>query len=195
MPLDFPTSPSLNDTYTFNNKTWVWNGSAWELQSTGAINGIPIGNATPSTGAFTTLSASGNLAGGNISTAGVVTATGNVSGGNITATTSVFDSKGELRTIALTAKTTSYTLALADAGNCISSNANIAVPDSVFSAGQTVLIYNDSNASINIEETANVTMYQVGTTNTGNRTLAERGLTSIFCVAANTFIVSGGGVS
>jgi hypothetical protein len=29
MALNFPDSPSLNDTYTFNNKTWTWNGTAW----------------------------------------------------------------------------------------------------------------------------------------------------------------------
>jgi len=61
--LNFPTSPSLNDTYSFGTKTWVWNGDAWQLQSSGAINNIPIGNVTPSTGAFTTLSATGNITG------------------------------------------------------------------------------------------------------------------------------------
>jgi hypothetical protein len=61
--LNFPTSPSLNDTYTFGTKTWVWNGAAWQLQSSGAINDIPVGNVTPSTGAFTTLSATGNITG------------------------------------------------------------------------------------------------------------------------------------
>lgn len=58
--LNFPSSPSLNDIYSFGNKTWVWNGTAWQIQSSGAINGLPIGNSSPSTGAFTTLSASGN---------------------------------------------------------------------------------------------------------------------------------------
>lgn len=28
--IDFPTSPSVNDTYTFNGKTWKWNGSGWD---------------------------------------------------------------------------------------------------------------------------------------------------------------------
>lgn len=66
--LNFPTSPSLNDTYSFGGKTWVWNGVAWQLQNQGAINGLPIGNATPSTGTFTTLSATGNISAvGNIS--------------------------------------------------------------------------------------------------------------------------------
>jgi hypothetical protein len=27
--LDFPANPILNQEYTFNEITWVWNGSAW----------------------------------------------------------------------------------------------------------------------------------------------------------------------
>jgi hypothetical protein len=61
--LNFPANPDLNDTYSFGTKTWIWNGDAWQLQNQGAINGIPIGNITPSTGAFTTLSATGNITG------------------------------------------------------------------------------------------------------------------------------------
>ncbi len=30
--IDFPTSPVSGDTYTFNGRTWVWNGSGWERQ-------------------------------------------------------------------------------------------------------------------------------------------------------------------
>jgi len=32
--LNFPSSPNTNDTYSFGGKTWVYNGSAWALQST-----------------------------------------------------------------------------------------------------------------------------------------------------------------
>lgn len=34
MPLSFPASPSVNDTYTAGSRTWTWNGSIWELNST-----------------------------------------------------------------------------------------------------------------------------------------------------------------
>ena len=30
--INFPTNPSTNDTYTLGNKTWKFNGSAWDLQ-------------------------------------------------------------------------------------------------------------------------------------------------------------------
>lgn len=30
MPIDFPSNPVLNQTYTFGNYTWKWNGLGWE---------------------------------------------------------------------------------------------------------------------------------------------------------------------
>ena len=33
MAINFPISASLNDTYTYNSKTWKWNGTAWEKSS------------------------------------------------------------------------------------------------------------------------------------------------------------------
>lgn len=35
MALDFPNSPSLNDTYTSSGRTWQWNGTVWEAVTTG----------------------------------------------------------------------------------------------------------------------------------------------------------------
>lgn len=29
MPIDFPTSPATNQVYSYNNRSWTWNGSAW----------------------------------------------------------------------------------------------------------------------------------------------------------------------
>ena len=42
MAINFPDNPTLNDTYTYNGKTWKWNGSAWEKSSateTGNVEG------------------------------------------------------------------------------------------------------------------------------------------------------------
>ena len=40
MALDFPNSPSLNDTYSFAGKTWTWNGNAWSQTSTNLLGNI-----------------------------------------------------------------------------------------------------------------------------------------------------------
>ena len=73
MALNFPSNPNLNDTYSLGNKTWVWNGTYWEFQSTGSINDIPIGNTIANSGNFTsitsqTINNSGNITAGNILT-------------------------------------------------------------------------------------------------------------------------------
>ena len=38
MALNFPSSPSVNATYTFNSKTWTYTGNAWALTSGGALD-------------------------------------------------------------------------------------------------------------------------------------------------------------
>lgn len=30
MPIDFPTSPTLNQVYTYSGRSWKWNGEGWE---------------------------------------------------------------------------------------------------------------------------------------------------------------------
>lgn len=59
--LDFPTSPALNEEYTFNGRTWKWNGTAWQVAAGTALNDIIIGNIIPSSATFTTVSTTGNI--------------------------------------------------------------------------------------------------------------------------------------
>ena len=46
--IDFPNSPSVNDTHTVGNRVWKWNGTVWEVvrstvpYATGATG--PTGN-------------------------------------------------------------------------------------------------------------------------------------------------------
>ena len=37
MAIDFPSSPSIDDTYTYGGKTWIWNGYAWKLSTTSSV--------------------------------------------------------------------------------------------------------------------------------------------------------------
>lgn len=90
--------------------------------------------------------------------------------------------------------TTSGTATTADVGKVIAVSAGITIPNSTFAPGDAVSIYNDSAAAITI--TAGVTtLRQAGTTNTGNRTLAARGMATVWFNSATEAIISGAGVS
>ena len=34
MAINFPTSPAVNDTYTYNGQSWLWSGTGWNLRVT-----------------------------------------------------------------------------------------------------------------------------------------------------------------
>ena len=90
-------------------------------------------------------------------------------------------------------QTSGYTLVAADDQRLVTTTSNITVPTGIFSAGDAISIYNNSGGNITINQGG--TMYLVGTSTTGNRVLAQRGLATIVCVASNTFVISGGGLS
>ena len=134
------------------------------------------------------LSDDGILQGGNI--AGNLTV-----GGSITAGTTVSDSIGNLRNIPQNAQSSSYVLVVTDNGKCISiTTGGVTVPSGIFSTGQNVAIYNNSSSNQTLTQGSSVTLRLAGTTNTGNRTLLPYSLSTVFCVASNTFVVAGSGV-
>jgi len=63
MPLDFPSSPSLNQIYTYGGRSWQWNGTAWDVYSTttvvNTLNGL-TGTVGLSAGSNITLTSAGN---------------------------------------------------------------------------------------------------------------------------------------
>ena len=94
------------------------------------------------------------------------------------------------------AQTSAYTLVSTDNGKHISiTTGGVTVPSAVFSVGDTISIYNNSAADQTITQGASVTLRFAGTVNTGNRTLAQRGLVTVLCVGSNEFVISGGGLS
>ncbi len=46
MPINFPISPTLNQVYTFGNRTWTWDGTAWVVVPLAGPTG-PTGPAGP----------------------------------------------------------------------------------------------------------------------------------------------------
>jgi hypothetical protein len=98
-------------------------------------------------------------------------------------------------TVPQNVQTSSYALAASDVGKHISiTTGGVTVNSGIFSAGDAVSIYNNSAGNQTITQ-GSVTMYLAGTATTGNRTLAQRGVCTVLCVASNTFVIFGAGLS
>jgi len=106
------------------------------------------------------------------------------------------DANGNVRSIPNNDKTSGYTLTANDIGELINiTTGGVTVPASVFSAGNSITIYNNSGSNQNILQGSGVTLRLAGTSTTGNRTLALRGIATVMCVGSNDFVISGAGLS
>ncbi len=104
--------------------------------------------------------------------------------------------QGSPGTLTLNEKSSNYTLVASDNSKIISITAaiSITVPSGVFSAGDTVTIVNNTNATRSIVQGSGVTMYTAGTSTTGNKSLIQRGIATVICVSSDTFFISGAGL-
>jgi plastocyanin len=155
-----------------------------------------IGAGTSSTtGTVTSVSGTGSANG--LSLSGTVTTSGNITlSGSVTSVATGATIDGV--TIGyrnIPRSTTSGTATTGDVGKVIAVSAGITIPNATFAAGDAVSIYNDSASSVTITQGASLTLRQAGTTNTGNRTLAARGMATIWFNGASEAIISGAGVS
>ena len=149
----------------------------------------------------------GSTSDGTISVSNVtVTNTTNVSGitvsdnvtaaNNITTTAgNMVDQKGEVRLVPTNTQASTYTFVAADHGKVILASGNITVPPSIFSAGQTITVYNNTGSDLTISRGTGVTMYWSTDGTNANRTLATRGVATVLCVGSNTFVITGGTLS
>ena len=111
---------------------------------------------------------------------------------NATFAGTVSDSKGNLRSIPQNNQTSSaYTLVAADAGKCISTNSGVTIPDAVFSAGDAVTIWNDSSSAITITQGSGFQLRKAGETSTGNVSLANFGLATLWWNTGGTAVITG----
>ena len=174
------------------------------LTSLAVTGNVTAGNVTSTTGTITAATGQFTNINNSITTlqtqvyananvaAYLTTATGNITAGNIS------DSVGSLRSIPQNSKNTGYTLQSTDNGQMINiTTGNVTVPAGVFNSpfGQTVSIYNNQTTSNAVVQGSGVTLRLAGTLSTGNRTLARYGVATMVCVAANTFVISGAGLS
>jgi hypothetical protein len=174
------------------------------LTSLAVTGNVSAGNVTSTTGTIT--AATGQFTNINTSIATLqtqvyananvaaylLTNTGNITAGNIS------DGAGLLRSIPQNSKNTGYTLQSTDNGQMINiTTGNVTIPAGVFNSpfGQTVSIYNNQNSSNAVVQGSGTTLRLAGTAATGSRTLARYGVATVICVAANTFVISGAGLS
>ena len=156
-----------------------------------ARNGIKIGTGV---GVAASISVDGNA-----EFSGIVTATtfkGNITGTTGTFTGAVTDSKGDVRSIPANSQSGAYVAVAADAGKAIYiSTGGVTINDSVFSAGDAVTIINNSGSNQTITQGSGVTLYNAADATTGNRTLAGRGMSTIWFISASAAYISGAGLS
>ena len=146
------------------------------------------------TGTVTSVTGTGSANGLTLS--GTVTSSGNITlGGSVTSVASGATIDGVIIGFRnIPRSTTSGTAVVADVGRCIALSAGITIPNSTFAAGDAVSLYNDSGSTITITQGSGLTLRRAATGDTGNRTLAARGMATIWFNSASEAIISGPGV-
>ena len=107
----------------------------------------------------------------------------------------VSDSKGDLRKIIKSTKTSAYTLVAADAGKAIYTDSGVTLNNNIFGNGDAVTVINQSGSDITITQGSGVTIFNTADATTGNRTLAGRGMATLWFADPSTAYISGAGLS
>jgi hypothetical protein len=168
--IDFPNSPSVNDTHTVGNRVWKWNGTVWEVvrstvpYATGATGAVGQTGPTGGTGA------TGSTVTGPTGAAGAILAINNDTG-------------------------TSYTLQSTDLNDLVTlNNANavtVTVPPSVFSANDVVNVSQIGAGQVTFAQGAGVTITSTGATASAPKLRVQYSSAAVICTASNTFLIVG----
>ena len=103
------------------------------------------------------------------------------------------DDLGYMRNVPLNTQASTYTLVAADSGKTILASDTITIADGVFSAGDVVTIINNTNGNITINKGS--VLYWTADGTSANRTLATRGMASIYFTHNTTAYIGGAGLS
>ena len=130
-------------------------------------------------------------------TTGTASSTGDITiAAGTLVTGTVEDSKGNLRKIPRNAQSSAYVLAASDVGKVVFiSSGGVTLNTSTFGDGDAVTIVNNSGSDQTITQGSGVTLYNSADASTGNRTLAGRGMATIWCGGGTGFYISGAGLS
>ena len=115
---------------------------------------------------------------------------------NATFAGTVSDSIGNLRSIVYTSKTSAHTLVASDAGKLVYiSTGGVTLPNNVMSGGDAITIINNSGSDQTLTQASGLTLYNTADGSTGNRTLAGRGMATVWYHGGSTAYISGAGLS
>lgn len=169
----------------------------------GAIDGTAIGANSASSGAFTTLSATGvtTLQAGTNS-APALTTTGDTNTGIYfpAADTVGFAEGGTgykvgFRNVPQSGsdKTTSYTLATSDVGEFVGvgSGGSVTIPNSTFSAGDVISVFNNTSGDVTITCTITTAYIAGEDADKATVTLATRGVATILFISGTVCVITG----
>ena len=165
------------------------------------LNQSTTGSAATLTTARTlTIGSSGQTFNGSANVTWTLAAIGAAASGANSDITSITLTSGTINsqpigTLNIVKSTTSGTAVVGDAGKCITVTAGITIPNATFAVGDAISIYNDSASAITITQGTSLTLRLAGTTSTGNRTLAARGMATIWFNMTSEGIISGAGVT
>ena len=183
MPGDCPSSPTLNQTYTFGENTWKWNGTAWD-------------NTSSYPGPQGTTGAQGIQ--GTTGIQGIQGTTGLQGAQGLTGTQGLTGVQGISGTISVLINSqsgTTYTLAASDIGNLITtSNASaitVTVPPSTFSIGDVINIQQTDIGQVTFIQGSGVTITSTGLTTNSPKLRTQYSSATVICVASNSFTILG----
>jgi hypothetical protein len=89
---------------------------------------------------------------------------------------------------------TSGNLSTSDVGKCVAATGNVTFPAATFNIGDTVSVYNNSGSSITVG--AGFSDFRLaGTSTIGTRTLAARGMCTVWFLSTSEAIASGSGLT
>lgn len=115
---------------------------------------------------------------------------------DIVTVTTLNDSIGNVRRIPQTSVGVTYTLAVTDVGKHVAiTTGGITIPSSIFSIGDNLTIFNNSDYVQMITPGIGVTLRRAGVGDTGSRGLNGYGLATILCISSNNFVITGAGLT
>ena len=135
-------------------------------------------------------------------TTGTASSTGDITiAAGTLVTSTVEDSKGNVRSIPVNAQSSSatYVAATSDAGKSISATGTTQTVElsgsAGFSAGDAVTIINGDSTTLNITATNSLSLRNTADAATGNRALAQYGMATVYFTSATVAYISGAGLS